>query len=308
MSSITGIPWAEATLNTHYGCTKVSPACKNCYAERMTRRLAANSKTAPLVQDVMAAGKWTGIVNVFPQRMEQVLKWKKPRMIFVNSMSDTFHEQAMDEALYMIFAYMGLAPQHTFLVLTKRAERMADFMSSLTTAGWKRRLQNALPTRELHKAYSNVEQPLKNIWCGVTVETQEQVDNRVPWLMSTPAAARFVSIEPMLGEINLTAVDLGVVGYNNLYINTLTSSTGKAMETMGQVPDWHSLDWVICGTESLAGGRAGRTPDLDAVRDLRNQCVDANIPFFLKQLPNGKGGLVKEPELDGEKWLQYPER
>jgi protein gp37 len=298
MSNKTGIPWAEATINTHYGCTKVSAACENCYAERMTRRLAANPQTQHLTQDTIKPnGEWTGVVNVFPQRMEQVLSWKKPRMIFVNSMSDTFHENVPDEALYMIFAYMGLAPQHTFLVLTKRAERMMQFMNTLTSVGWKRRLQGALPARELQKAYTKIERPLENIWCGVTIENQAWANERIPYLLETPAAKHFVSIEPMLGWISLSSICCD----NGFSLNSLISHHGS-----DEAPPWRALDWVICGTESL-GNKAGRSPDFDAVRNLRDQCSEAGVPFFLKQLPDGTGKLIKEPELDGKKWLQYPE-
>ncbi|WP_290920171.1 DUF5131 family protein [Halodesulfovibrio sp.] len=365
MSSITGIPWAEATLNTHYGCTKVSPACKNCYAESMTRRLVANPQTSHLVQDVMAAGRWTGVVNVFPERMEQALHWKKPRMIFVNSMSDTFHEQISDGALDKIFAYMALAPQHTFLLLTKRARRMKEYLTSrITVQEWQDALSSAAADMHLSDEAQcqiasaignhlvdemNVGWPMRNVWCGVTIEDQKNADDRVPFLLGTPAMKRFVSIEPMLEEIDLRASyqeeyhycskcgwqgtetdnncsmcnDGEFIGFqddgrcNNGHDGFRVECCPKCGSD-GSIYAFDSvkeddflplvgLDWVICGTESL-GNKAGRAPDLDAVRDLRDQCVDADVPFFLKQLPDGKGGLVKEPGLDGKQWLQYPER
>ncbi len=206
-----------------------------------------------------------------PERLNIPLKWKKRRrMVFVNSMSDLFHKDVEWNFIYKVFEKMFLCGQHTFVILTKRPDIMEDFIP---------------------KIYFHLERNyglssgfyLPNLWLMVSISTQKDADEFIPLLLETPAAKRGVSVEPMLERIDLTH-DLDGLKSNLTYGN--------------------KLDWVICGNES---GTNPRLCDLDHVRNLRDQCVDADVPFFLKQLMiNGK--LVHMPELDGQVWAQMPER
>jgi protein gp37 len=172
------IEWTDATWNPVRGCTKVSPGCKNCYAETFAER-------------------WRGVpghayeqgfdLRLVPEKLDEPLRWKKPRRIFVNSMSDLFQEGVPDDLHRDVFAVMALAPQHTFQVLTKRADRMRDYCRS------------AIRVRPAGDRAS-VAWPLPNVWLGVSVENQHFADERIPLLLQTPAAVRFISAEPLLGS------------------------------------------------------------------------------------------------------------
>src|SRR6266567_9305549 len=166
MSSQTSIEWTEQTWNPSVGCSKVSPGCAHCYAELMARRLKA----------MRVKGYENGFeLTLLPNRLNEPLKRTKPTIYFVNSMSDLFHEEIPDEYIRQVFEVIRQAPQHTFQVLTKRAERMAQFFS----------------------AY----EPPKNAWIGVTVEDRKSGIPRLDWLRKVPAAIRFVSVEPLLEEL-----------------------------------------------------------------------------------------------------------
>jgi len=178
---MTKIEWANETLNPFHGCTKCSPGCIECYAEKMTRRLAGMGKYC-YKGIIDECGKWNGTVTFNPSVMEKALNWKKPKMIFINSMSDTFHEKVYPVWLAMIFDVMARCPQHTFLILTKRPEIALEHKNNL-----------------MLEPYFG----MKNIWFGVTAENQEMAEKRIPVLLQIPAAKRFVSIEPMLDGIYL---------------------------------------------------------------------------------------------------------
>lgn len=260
--SKTKIQWTEAVWNPLAGCTKVSPGCAHCYAERMAKRLKAIGR--PEYQDVVDdKGRWTGRVTLVPERLEQPLKWKKPRMIFVNSMSDLFHEDVPDDFILAVFSIMLEAERHTFQLLTKRPERM-------------RKICNAL-------IY-----PLPNVWLGASVEDQKRADERILWLFQTPAAVRFLSIEPMLGPIDLQ-------------MSTWFNNNSETKHNLP--PNGVGLDWVIAGCES---GPKARPASPDWFRSLRDQCQAAGVAFFLKQMVID-GKLVHTPELDGRRWVEYPE-
>jgi protein gp37 len=175
--------------------------------------------------------------------LEKPLSWKKPRRIFVCSMSDLFYESVPDEWIAKVFAVMALCPQHTFQVLTKRPERMREYLVERCKA----------------------REPLPNVWIGCTVEDQQRADERIPVLLETPAAKRFVSCEPLLGPVNFSLV-------------TVEDNNGCA----AQIWPLHGsgLDWVIAGGES---GPNARPSHPDWFRSLRDQCVDAGVPFFFKQ-------------------------
>lgn len=184
MADNSGIEWTNATWNPLVGCSKISQGCKNCYAEVMAKRLAAMGQRA-YQSAVDERGHWNGRVVLVPAALEKPLGWKKPRMIFVNSMSDLFHDDVPESYIEQVFAVMMKANWHTFQVLTKRAGRMAEILSR---AAW----------------WSSVEESARrHIWLGVSVEDQKAADERVPALVQVPAAVRFLSCEPLLGRVDL---------------------------------------------------------------------------------------------------------
>lgn len=264
--------WWTKSWNPITGCTPCSPACANCYAEALhTQRhkaLLAGKKMASCYSTPFA------MVRFHPERLTDPLHWKKPQMIFVGNMGDLFHDAVVSFAfLDRIFATMARCPQHTFMLLTKRPELVHEYLT------FNNRFENvwmcARPNRIAHTW------PLPNVWLGTTIWDQASADRAVPILLDTPAAKRFVSVEPMLGPVDLTAINMENEGYySGLYINSLITSTGNYGETYGQVPDWYGLDWVICGGETGANARPMHP---DWPRSLRDQCTSAGVPFFFKQ-------------------------
>ena len=233
MSDKTGIQWTDATWNPVSGCTKVSPGCKNCYAERDWARLSKNPKSPYF-------GRAFTDVRCHPDRLDQPLRWRDPRRIFVNSMSDLFHESVPDRFIDDVFSYMWLAKRHTFQILTKRPERMREYVSS----------------RGISSSWDG---PLQNVWLGVSVENQATADERIPILLQTPSAVRFLSVEPLLEGI------------------ALGTKSGNARCPI--VPA--ALDWVIVGGES---GTNARPCNIEWIRDVVRQCKAAAVPVFVKQL------------------------
>lgn len=230
MSDKTGIEWTDATWNPVTGCAKVSAGCKHCYALREWPRMAANPKT-------VYYGREFTDVRCHPERLDQPLRWKKPRMIFVNSMSDLFHESVSAEFIGEVFNVMHKAKQHTFQVLTKRPERMLEWIS--------------------RSAYL-CNDPLPNVWIGVSVEDQASADERIPLLLQTPAAVRWISAEPLLGAVDVS----------------------RFLEFYSGPGDAFRLDWVVAGGES---GPHARPMHPDWVRSLRDQCKAASAQFMFKQ-------------------------
>ena len=288
------IEWTDRTWNPVTGCTKISPGCQNCYAERMSKRLAGR---AGYPEDNPFR------VTFHHDRLNEPLKWNKPSRIFICSMGDLFHDSVSDEQIDLVFAVMAMAKQHTFLLLTKRAERMAAYINKHDRLEQIRKM-----TWVAYPGYTYLNTPvpywpMPNVWLGVTAENQEQADKRIPILLQTPAEVRFVSVEPMLAQVDLESIPFDrYTKMNVLQGCGITTRPG----TMGQsIPNIYSnkLDWVICGGESGPGARPMHP---DWARSLRDQCKFAGVPFFLKQMPiNGK--LVKMPELDGVVWNDYPE-
>jgi len=212
MGDKTGISWTDATWNPIAGCSVVSPGCTNCYAMKEAHRLGnalGQEKYRGLTKVVNGKPVWTGEVRLWPAALDQPLRWKRPRRIFVNSMSDLFHEGLRDDQIDQVFAVMALASQHTFQVLTKRPERMLSYCAELHE-------RRAVPVSlALHRVPGErsprdvgaVEDainagPLPNVWLGVSAEDQQRADERIPLLLQTPAAVRFVSYEPALGPID----------------------------------------------------------------------------------------------------------
>jgi protein gp37 len=211
----TRIEWADSVWNPTTGCTRVSDGCDNCYAVVMTKRLAAmgQAKYAGLVN--IGKGHFNGVVRCHEDELLKALSWKKPRRVFVNSMSDLFHKEVPFEFIEACFGVMAAAQQHTFQILTKRPERAAEFFSCLDqqAKGWES-VGSYPPHAEMcgHRAWKvggleiespmRREWPLPNVWLGTSVESQEQADERIPHLLRCPAAVRFLSCEPLIEEVN----------------------------------------------------------------------------------------------------------
>lgn len=287
----TEIAWTDETWNPSLGCSRISEGCRNCYAERTAHRWASSPNPqvaaayAGLTHVVNGRPAWTGVFRELPERLLQPLRWKRPRRIFVNSMSDLFGEGISDEYLDQVFAAMLLAPQHQFQILTKRPERMLAYFTRPTGAGrWLAvvRALDALVLKMPSLDYREplVRWPLPNVWIGVSVEDQRAADERIPLLLQTPAAVRFLSCEPLLGPLDLPWLR---VDYD--------LSRGKG----------GNLHWVIVGGESGPGARPCR---VEWVRAVIHQCRAARVACFCKQIgsawahANGcsdyKGGCMAE--------------
>jgi len=300
------IEWTDATWNPLVGCAVTSPGCTNCYAMAMAGRLEAMNEAtgktphyAGLTRKVNGKTVWTGKVGQAPDAVwEQPLRRRKPTTYFVNSMGDLFHPEVTDDQIDRVFAIMALAPQHRFQVLTKHPERMRDWMiadpfSRILNV----RVQGISVFDQIAKGrkLSFQEWPLPNVWLGVSVEDQRRADERIPLLLDTPAAVRFVSCEPLLGPVNLTLIQKAGTGTEDAPVQGdywLSAIHGGACvfdPDPGQDPDegWvhifdahPKLDWVIVGGES---GPDARPMHPDWARSIRDQCADADVPFFFKQ-------------------------
>ncbi len=228
-STNTSIEWTDKTWNPTTGCNKVSPGCKHCYAEALTRRFHNHFPNG-------------FEFTMHPERLNEPRRWRKPSRVFVNSMSDLFHERMPLDFLKEIFGVMAECPRHVFQILTKRHERLVQVAPEL-------------------------EWP-KNVWMGVSVETQDYA-HRVDHLRQVPAAVRFLSCEPLLGPLNL-----------NL----------------------EGIDWIIVGGES---GRGHRPIDAEWVRFLRAQARSGDAAFFFKQW-GGIRPKAGGRELDGHVYDEMP--
>jgi len=356
MSTNSKIQWTDATWNPVRGCTRVSAGCENCYAERMASRffpdLATRTPSGP---------RWTGRVEFREEELRKPLHWRKPRKVFVCSMGDLFHENVPDEVIARVLGTVVHAQHHTFMVLTKRPERMAAFFADEESRdavlgeadrliwdgevtpycdGWKTARQaapNATFDEHGWTWDSELKWPIPNLWLGVSVENQEAADERIPVLLETPAAVRFLSCEPLLGPVDLgLSVDTCTccerwpsrwirlhrpVGPDNPYVFGLSTdmvadagiyransnahgalSIATPGGSLGIKPrefeSLGSIDWVIEGGET---GPHKRPMDLDWARSIRNQCRLADVPFFYKQ--DGRGNHY----LDGCAGHEYPE-
>lgn len=261
-----GISWTDETLNVVTGCTPVSEGCAHCYAARMAKRPIGD----------FTGGRKFSEIRLHPDRLEKPLHWKKPRKIFICSMSDLFHPAVPDEFIDKVFAMMALCPQHTFQLLTKRPERMLAYLTETATEGG--RLFYGIPPDW--------------IWLGVSCEDQAAADERIPLLLQTPAVVRYVSFEPLLGPIKLSR--------HHAWCPTHDFDGGFCT---GECSDRRYLNWAICGPET---GPKRRIVSISDVRSLADQCVSAGIPFHLKAMEI-YGKIVKKPELDGKQWLEFPE-
>jgi protein gp37 len=255
MSDRSKIEWTDATWNPIRGCSRVSEGCRNCYAERIATRFSGPGQPYEALarRSPQGAGGWTGEVRFIPELLDQPLHWKRPRKIFVNSMSDLFHEKVDVGWIDQIVAAMMVTPHHTFQVLTKRPERMRNYLCNVGARQIEPHMQR------LRAGIGRLDWPWRNIWWGVSVEDQKTADDRIPLLLQTPAAVRWVSYEPALGPVDFWPFLIG--------LSRVAPS------------DTH-LDWLVAGGESGPGARPSHPDWFRAVRD---QCAAANMPFFFKQ-------------------------
>ena len=270
MADKSKIPWTEATLDVVGGCTKVSSGCRECYALPLIgNRLANNPACKDRYKGLVKDGKWTGTIKLFEDRLDKPLHWRKPRKIFICPYSDLFHESVPLEFIERVWDTMFNCPQHLFQILTKRPARLMDFGHWML--GQHRRID-----------YSNLS-------LGITAENQEMADKRIPLLLQIPAAVRFVSVEPMLGPVEMSKVELPDTGdenYSNARCHPLRVEEGAY--SFGRIGP---ISWVIIGCES---GPNRRPCKIEWVRDLVRQCDAAGIPVFIKQL-NISGKASKNP-------------
>lgn len=271
MSEASKIQWTDATWNPVAGCDKVSPGCQNCYAIRDAHRLAGNPnpKVSEKYRGLTRSSKnWSGLGARFWEAALAIpLHWRKPRRVFVNSESDLFHASITDEQIAAVFGVMAMCRRHTFQILTKRPERMVEWFVRFGSG------ELLVPPSQRAQAIALsimrggdddgffktdlVPWPLPNVWLGVSAEDQQRADERIPLLLRSPAAVRFVSCEPLLGAVNLSDI------------------------RHGNDPDLPVFpDWVICGGES---GPNARPMHPEWARSLRDQCQAERVPFFFKQ-------------------------
>ena len=294
MTSLTRIEWTDATWNPIAGCNVVSPGCTNCYAMRQAHRLASNPATPHYhgtTQMTRGGPVWTGKIGIAPEAvLTAPLRRKKPTTYFVNSMSDLFHEGVPDAVVDRVFAVMALCPQHRFQILTKRPDRMRAYVSGLNDAWhgnsdlFADRFNTAM---DWNYAWINdideMPWPLPNVWLGTSVEDQRRADERIPHLLATPAAVRFVSAEPLLGPVDLRRIRYGETGTRRidaLDLRGIRSGTAWHGETLPPELPRRVLDWVIVGGES---GHGARPMHPDWARALRDQCQAAGTAYFFKQ-------------------------
>lgn len=247
------IEWTEETWNPVTGCTKISPGCANCYAEKMARRLAGRYgyPEAPHHFDV----------TLHPDRLDQPLRWRKPRRVFVCSMGDLFHDDVPWSFRDRVFETMMNSSQHTYQVLTKRPEAACDYLTEIDGPNIDLRVTRWWP----------------NVWLGVTAENQETADERIPVLLQTPAAVRFVSVEPMLGPVDLEMY-FPEYDHRPTYSFYPDSFRGNGKSILVKP----GIDWAIIGCES---GPNRRPIPYKWALDLVHQCQFHDVPVFVKQLP-----------------------
>jgi protein gp37 len=283
------IEWTGETLNFIGGCTKKSEGCRNCYALRGSWRISHNPNAPARYQGVCEKVdgelRWTGRINLDREALEKPLRWREPRMIFVCSMSDLFHEKVPFEFIAKAWSVMKASRQHVFQVLTKRPSRMLEFLSGCGEwEGWI--THDGSPPASYGGTGIVVGDsnrwPLPNVIGMVSAEDQQCANERIPILLQCPFAIRGVSIEPMLGSVDLWALNdgswydvEGATRYDALRGFAWWGGSGDHGLSGGP-----KLDWVIAGGESGPGARPTH-PDL--FRSLRDQCIDAGVPFFFKQ-------------------------
>lgn len=272
MADTSTIEWTDATWNIITGCRVLSPGCRNCYAMKLAgTRLKHHPSRVGLTQPSDAGPVWTGEVRFNEQWLDQPQRWRRPRQIFVCAHGDLFHERVPDTWIDQVFAVMGEAPWHTFQVLTKRARRMRDYMTAPDLqdrlANTTQRLHDEGKLRMLDDPVDTW--PLPHVVMMVSAERQQEAEERIPDLLATPAATRGVSLEPLLGPIDLALVRARISAGRSAITKAVCYPRGEP---------W--VDWIICGGES---GPRARPMHPDWARSLRDQCTAAGVAFHFKQ-------------------------
>lgn len=269
MGDKTTIEWTDATWNPVRGCSIVSKGCTNCYAMRQAHRHANRGGAYEGLTKLTNGGPvWTGAVRLVPELLGLPLRWRAARRIFVNSMSDLFQEAVPYAFIDQVWGTMAAAPQHVFQILTKRPERMRDYLLDRLRVG------------------GIIAQPLSNVWLGVSAEDQKAADERIPFLLETPAAVRWISAEPLLGPITL----------ERPIVNDDALRERVWLEELG---------WVVAGGESGPGARPMHP---DWARSLRDQCVAADVAFFFKQWGSWAevASADRDPETGDHRRIEVP--
>ena len=339
MATKTGIAWTDATWNPVRGCERVSEGCRRCYAEILAARHSYpggwGEGLAKWItrKDGTKEARWTGVLQTVESLLDAPLRWRKPRRIFVNSMSDIFHDDVAFEFVDRMFAVMASTARHCYQILTKRPERMLQYMQRVAEGApmagqrYEREMREHFdrykldflegysipspPTPELRFIYDSATMqekrprspdgttlkhgfsggefhwrgwPLSNVWLGVSAEDQDTFDERITLLLQTPAAVRWVSLEPLLGHIDLIGKD----------------EQNSALHTYNNRP---RLDWGVVGAES---GSDFRQMDMEAARYIIRQFQDAGVPLFVKQDNGPRPGL--QGRFTAEEWAlkEYP--
>lgn len=316
---MTKIEWTDATWNPVTGCSPVSAGCAHCYAAGMTRRLARIAPTHKRYGGLVGIGKthFNKKIRLNGDELQRPFRWHKPRMVFVCSMSDLFHPQVPFEFIDRVFAVMALTPQHTYQVLTKRPERFAEYLSDVRMA---ERVYDAQARWNASPRERRGRWPFRNVWLGTSCEDQAAADERIPHLLRCPAAVRFVSLEPLLGPIDVglqsatcgccdrwpsrwvvlrcpvrsdiphsvrqpvdRVADVGVHRAIGNMHGALSIRTPGGLLGI-KPPEFEclpALDWVIVGGES---GPRARPCNVEWIRDIVQECKAAAVRCFVKQL------------------------
>lgn len=323
MGDKTTISWVEtrnadgstssgATWNPLLGCSKISSGCTRCFAVNVSQSMLrkGNAKVKEDYAGLTMVHKngqadWSGVVRFLPDRLLQPMKWARPRRIFVNSLSDCFHPDVKEDDLDAIFCVMAMCPQHTFMILTKRPERMQEYFTthdglagreemvmnhaqSIAGVVWDSRGSDAskyarfgapAPSADaLKKRRPWPGWPLQNVWLGTSIENQDAADERIPHLLRTPAAARFLSAEPLIAPLNL----------RSHFAHSVHCRKGPALGGPCECP---TISWCIVGGES---GPGFRPMPLEWARDIQRQCKDAGVKYFFKQTAGIRSGMGED--------------
>jgi protein gp37 len=292
VSDGTKIEWTDATWNPITGCSVVSPGCTNCYAMKLAGgRLKHTVSRVGLTIDTKAGAVWNGEVRLNQHWLTQPIAWGRPRRVFVCAHGDLFHESVPDAWIDRIFAVMAMAPRHTFQVLTKRAARMAEYVVAAAgrVADNVERFDRYNPGKVIPGQYAyarSMQWPLPHVWLGVSVEDQKRADERIPLLLRTPAAVRWLSCEPLLGAVRLDNGDTSWLSCDG------RADDGHCCTTHDETGarHFHGIDWVVAGGEF---GHGARPMHPGWARSLRDQCVAAGVPFFFKQWGAWAPGYVE---------------
>lgn len=300
MSAQTTIEWTDRTWNPTRGCSRVSPGCENCYAERVAARFTKRGLAYHGLAKIGKNGpRWTGEVVLVKDALHEPLSWKKPCRVFVNSMSDLFHEKLTNEQIAAVFGVMAACPQHTFQILTKRSVRMREWFEWVAVRandgramfphdddGWHVRQLLYVSAKRADAevpSHHGGPWPLPNVWLGVSVEDQQRADERIRDLVAVPASVHFLSCEPLLGPLE-----------------DLTTTIGTAMldeDVLGK--KLHGVDWIIIGGESGPGAREMK---VEWAWSIIEQCRAAKVAVFLKQM-GSKPTTDHRTRPDGEDWI-----